>query len=187
MSTWNLFLGGLVVFGTIVGCGDGRLPPADTNAVEAETNAVEVETEEMPPETPAVVAKIEAEKPLNAYWVLERLKESCASLPPDSSTEWAIAHSCVTWSTCTVAFEVPFPEDAAERVWAAWTQPVSALTIKANRQIKAEIDAAVSDAVREKSRAEREFDFRGFKIFINASAVPNEDMSFVRISFTKAD
>lgn len=190
MSKPEAFFCGLVVLVAIVGCGGGQSPPAETKAVvaekkavEAETEAVEAETEAVEAETPVMAAVVEDEKPLDAEWVLERLKESCASLPPDSTTEWAIAHSSVTWSTCTVHFGLPFPDDGAATVWEKWTKPISALTIKANRQIKAEIDATVSEAIREGSRVEREFDFKGFEIFINASAVPHDGMSFVRISF----
>jgi hypothetical protein len=179
----------LVCLVFVFGCGSqrdevvpGSLPT--TAPVIAEHRPGEVPATE----TPATIAPnasedVDHEDSLDVQWVLDRLRNSCASLPPDSTTKWAIAQSGATWSTCTVSFDVPFPQDGAATVWAKWTQPVSALTIKANRQIKAAIDAAVSDAIQNQDRAEREFRFKGFALFVNASAVPQEGMSFVRLSF----
>lgn len=124
------------------------------------------------PETAAA-----AETAVDPFYVLERLRETT------SRPEWGIAQTPTLWSTLTVDFGLPFPEDAADRVWAKWTEPKTALTIEANQQIKSEIEQAVAEAVKKQDRVERTFECKGFEFFVVASAVPDKDMSFVRISF----
>jgi len=118
-----------------------------------------------------------AETAVDAFYVLERLRET------PSRPEWGIAQTPTLWSTLTVNFGLPFPEDAADRVWAKWTEPKTALTIEANQQIRSEIEQAVAEAVKKQDRVERTFECKGFEFFVVASAVPDKDMSFVRISF----
>lgn len=170
MSARTVWLGTIVF---AIGCGRDQ-PAVDRNYIAP---AAVAETQPAVAETKTAVA--ETKTAVDPSYVLERLREATANL----RAEWGIAQSPLTWSTLTVKFGLPFPGDASAQVWTKWTEPKTALTLEANQTIKSEIEQAVAEAVRKQGNVERAFDHEGFRFVVTASAVPDKDMSFVRLSF----
>lgn len=113
-------------------------------------------------------------------FMLNRLRDAV------SGPAWAIAPSPATWSTLTVDVGESFSAQTAAQVWSTWTEPVTALTLKSNLQIKSEIEQAVAAARPGERPVEREFDAYGFRIVVTASNGTSADTTFVRISFMGA-
>lgn len=115
-------------------------------------------------------------------FMLDRLREAVSKLGP----AWSIAPSPVTWSTFTVSFTDPFSDSTAAAVWTKWTEPVTALTVQANQEIRSEIEQAVSQAGPDEGPVVREFDSSGFRFVVRANNGTAADTRFVQISFMGA-
>ena len=146
----------VLVAAVLVGCGgDGATPDASNNVTQPTDETKQYDTK----------------------FMLDRLRENV------SSSEWSIAPSPLSWSTFTADVGDEFAPDTASYVWQKWTAVPTALTLKANAEIKNEIEAAVKVAKPAERPVEREFDFNGFRFVVTASNGESADTTFVRISF----
>ena len=157
MKTLNAHAVIVLVAAVLVGCGgdDAMQPDASNNATQPTDETKQYDTQ----------------------FMLDRLRENV------SSSEWSIASSPLSWSTFTADVGDAFAPDTASDVWQKWTAVPTALTLKANAEIKNEIEAAVKVAKPAERPVEREFDFNGFRFVVTASNGESADTTFVRISF----